>query len=98
MRQNNHTYSLRAERDIQHIYRDTFKKWGEIQADKYDASLKHSIDLITSNPNLGRKCDYIKSGYRRHESGHHIIFYRQRKNNILIIRILHEKMDIEKHF
>ena len=95
--QSKYTYSLRAERDVKKIYKDTFKKRGLVQADKYDSGLLSSVRLLASNPNLGRRSDHIKTGYRRHESGHHIIFYRQRKNDIFIVRILHKKMLPKKH-
>ena len=92
-----YTYSLSAERDVKKIYKDTFKKRGLAQADKYDAGLFNSVSLLAENPLLGRKCNHIRTSYCRYESGHHVIFYRQRKKDILIVRILHKKMLPEKH-
>ena len=91
-----YTYSVRAERDVKKIYLDTAKQWGMAQADKYNAGLEDSLNLLTDNPELGRECDYIKKGYRRHEYERHIIFYRKRKSDILIVRILYDAMDIKK--
>ncbi len=40
-------------------------------------------------------CDEIRQGYRKYYQGRHVIFYRQAGEDIEIIRILHERMDIE---
>lgn len=89
-----YTYSNLAEQDLIDIYLYSARTWGQKQADSYDAGLKHTIDMLVDSPNIGRDCDDIKVGYRRFEHKHHIIFYRQRKTDILIVRILHEAMDI----
>jgi len=90
-----YTYSVRAEHDIKKIYLNTVQDWGISQADKYDAGLMHSLQLLADNPDLGRKCDEVRKGYHRHEYERHIIFYRKRKEDILIVRIIHDRMDIK---
>ena len=92
-----YTYSLRAEGDVKKIYLDTAREWGMAQADKYEEGLEKSLQLLADNPGLGRKCDYIKEGYQRHEYERHIIFYRKRESDIFIIRILHDRMDAKRH-
>ncbi|MCU7837489.1 MAG: type II toxin-antitoxin system RelE/ParE family toxin [gamma proteobacterium symbiont of Taylorina sp.] len=94
--QSKYTYSIRAEHDVKKIYLDTAIKWGMAQADKYNDGLEHSINLIAGNPDLGRQCDYIRKEYHRHEYERHIIFYRKRKQDILIVRIIYDAMDIKK--
>ena len=56
-----------------------------------------SIQLIVDEPQLGRACDEIRKGYRKHHVGRHLIFYRQTTSHIEIIRILHESMDVDSH-
>jgi len=41
---------------------------------------------------LGRLCDDVRPGLRRHEHGRHVVFYRQGRGGILISRILHQRM------
>ena len=94
---NRYVYSKRAERDLKNIYINTAKTRGATQADQYDGGLKDAAVLLAENPGLGRRCDEIKGGYQRFEHGHHIIFYRKRKADIFILRILHERMDIKRH-
>lgn len=91
------TYSELAAQDLIDIYLYTAQTWGQKQADLYDTGLEQAATLLVNNPNLGRTCDDIKIGYRRFEHKHHVIFYRQRKADIFIIRILHKSMDICQH-
>lgn len=92
-----YTYSKRAERDLIDIYLTTAKEWGSAQADKYDAGLEKTVKLLTDSSTLGRNIDHIKVGCHRFEYERHIIFYRKRETDILIIRILHDRMDVERH-
>ena len=92
-----YTYSKRAERDLISIYKDTAKTWGIAQADKYDTGLESAIQLLADNPDLGRSCDDIKTGFKRFEHESHIVFYRKRKTNIFIVRILHNRRDVKRH-
>jgi len=95
--QGRYTYSLRAENDIKNIFLGTAREWGTTQAEKYDSGLEKSLRSLADNPDLGRKCDVLKIGYQCYQYGRHIIFYRKRKNDIFIIRILHDRMDVKHH-
>jgi len=48
-------------------------------------------------PHRGRACDDIRPGYRKYHVGRHLIFYRESPEGLEIIRILHDRMDIETH-
>ena len=48
-------------------------------------------------PSLGRACDDIRTGYRRYAEGSHTIFYREAGGGIEIVRILHGRMDPDRH-
>jgi toxin ParE1/3/4 len=94
---NKYTYSKLAEQDLIDIYLYTARTWGQKQADSYDAGIERIITRLADSPSIGRACDEIKIGFHRFEHKHHIIFYRQRQTDILIVRILHESMDIRNH-
>ncbi len=85
--------SKRADKDFKGIYKYTYKKFGEQQADKYTDSLEQCFSLLSEMPTIGRNVDYIKKGVLRHEHQKHTIFYRARKQDIFVVRILHEDMD-----
>ncbi|MGS2724581.1 type II toxin-antitoxin system RelE/ParE family toxin [Porticoccus sp. GXU_MW_L64] len=91
------TLSKRADQQTKDIYKSTQAERGEHQADKYIGGLEHSLQLLADMPDMGRKCDHINKGYRRHEYGAHIIFYRKRKADIFIIQIMPDRMDVKNH-
>jgi plasmid stabilization system protein ParE len=48
-------------------------------------------------PGLGRKAFHLRPKLLRFEHENHTIFYLRRKSAILVIRILHGRMDPERH-
>jgi toxin ParE1/3/4 len=86
----------RAIEDLNIIWDYTFKKWSESQADKYYAMLKQSCADIGKNPGIGNKFAQIRENLRGLHSGRHIIFYETiNKDEVEVIRILHERMDLK---
>jgi toxin ParE1/3/4 len=64
---------------------------------RYIGNLEVCCQVLADNPNIGRRCDDIRPGLRRHEHGKHILLYRQERGGILISRILHQRMLPERH-
>lgn len=95
---NKFQYAKRAANHLKKIYLDTAQEWGIAQADSYESSLKEALQLLADNPDMGRTCDHIRKGYRRHEHKHHIIFYRKQEDGILVMSVIHESRDIERLF
>jgi toxin ParE1/3/4 len=81
--------------DLEEIWLFTAEKWSIEQADRYYTLLFDDIEYICSNVNSGKSMDLVRKGYRGSKVKSHLIFYRVNKNLIEIIRILHERMDIE---
>lgn len=82
--------------DLNNIWEYTFEKWSETQADKYYAKLKLSCSEIGNNPEIGKEYNDISKNLFGLNSGRHIIFYQFiAKNEIEVIRILHERMDLK---
>jgi toxin ParE1/3/4 len=65
----------------------------------YLADLEETLQLLADNPKLG--CGYTsgktKTDYHYHRYVSHVIYYRQREQDIFVVRILHKKMLPEKH-
>ena len=88
--------SEKANQDIEKIWLYTFENWSLEQADRYYNLIIDEIEFIAENFESGKYVDYIKKGYRASIVKSHTIFYkRSRKNIVEIIRVLHQKMDIE---
>lgn len=90
------SYKLSAEADqkLEEIYEYSFLHYGEAKADEYYNSLHETFLLLCEQPKLGRSF----YEYRRHEHEYHVIFYKIENAHILIVRILHEKEEIEGKF
>jgi len=84
--------------DLEYIYEYTLSTWGFNQAEKYQDELYACMINISENPMLG-SIYYFKSGnYRKMNINRHVIFYRQTKRDCLVVRILHERMDLHAVF
>jgi toxin ParE1/3/4 len=86
-----------AERDVLDIYLYTLKHFGPAQADKYTSELFARFSAVAARPSLGRDFGDIHAGARRANQGSHAIYYRPDAYGILILRILHQKMDPARH-
>ena len=65
------------------------------QADRYCNLIFDEINYICKNSDAGKPMDHVRKGYRASKVKFHLIFYKVSDNIIEIIRILHERMDIE---
>lgn len=87
-----------ARKDFVDIGRFTAEKWGKRQRDKYLKQLDEAFKLLSRQPEIGRDADDIKSGHKKFSQGSHIIFYRAgTESRIVVIRILHDSMDVDQH-
>jgi toxin ParE1/3/4 len=88
--------SEKANEDIEKIWLYTYENWSLEQADRYYNLILDEIEFIAENFESGKSVDYIKKGYRATLVKSHIIFYKKSRRNIVeIIRVLHQKMDVE---
>lgn len=94
---NNCTFSKLAESDLQAILDYTVDTWGGEQAGIYLDGLVDCFNRIAKTPLLGRGCDELRPGMRRIECNKHVVFYRQTKAGIRIIRVLHQRMLPNRH-
>ena len=70
--------------------------WGKLQRDRYLSALDKAFHALAKDHLKGRDCGEIRDGYRKHQVGKHIIFYHEIDASLIeIVRILHERMDIE---
>jgi toxin ParE1/3/4 len=83
--------------DLRSIGRYTQSTWGHEQRNKYLSKLDDAFHVIAKEPYIGIGCDYIRKGYRKYHVGRHLIFYRQTEDHVEIVRILHDRMDVESH-
>lgn len=87
----------RARADLDEIWDYTADRWGLDQAETYTRQLWKNIAIVADRPSLGRECTEVRRGYRMYPTGSHVLFYRHTTLGIDVVRILHERMDYERH-
>ena len=88
--------SHKAYEDIENIWLYTFENWSLEQADRYINLLFDEIEYLADNPNSGKDFNHVRKNYRCSKVKSHLIFYRLDKQSYIeVIRILHQRMNIE---
>ncbi len=75
----------------------TRREWGAAQKRKYLGQIKGTFKALRDTPGLGAPRDDINKGLCAHPVRKHVIFYRETKNELVIVRVLHESMDPKRH-
>jgi len=90
-------FSKEAEKDLIEIYRYGFINYGEDKSDLYIEALKEKCQFLVDMPNLCSDRDEFNPPIKIHHHRKHLIIYVIEDSNILIVRVLHERMDIQQH-
>jgi toxin ParE1/3/4 len=86
--------SDRADKDIGDIARYTIERHGIEQARHYRAFIIACFEFLSENPEAGRAIDDVRIGYRCFNHQSHVIFYKADGRDVLIVRVLHNRMDV----
>ena len=88
--------SEKANEDLENIWLYTYENWSQEQADRYYNLILNEIEYIAKHFESGKSMEHIRKGYRSTKVKSHLVFYRKSKRSTVeIIRILHQRMDIE---
>ena len=88
--------SEKANEDLENIWLYTYENWSQEQADRYYNLILNEIEYIAKHFESGKSMEHIRKGYRSTKVKSHLVFYRKSKRDTVeIIRILHQRMDIE---
>jgi len=80
--------------DLESIYQFSFDTWGRVQAEKYQDELFDLMNNILENPEIGKLYYYKEGNYRNLHVNRHLIFYRIDEKYCIVVRILHERMEL----
>ena len=95
---NRYLLSPAAQADLEQIWDYTRDRWGADPAEQYLRELQRAVERIAANPQIGRQCDEIRPGYRKLAAGSHTLFYRVNAEDVVdVIRVLHQRMDVDRH-
>ena len=87
--------SERAEADLREIWRWTYARFGEKQADCYLDELEGGMRACAADPESGKDRDSLRRGYRSRPIRKHVVFYTFGTDQVLVQRVLHGSMDFE---
>ncbi len=83
--------------DLDGIWEYTFKYWSKDQADRYHKLIISEIEFAAENRNSGKSMGHVKEGYHVTYMKSHMIFFKRIEGIVEVIRILHQKMDVESN-
>ncbi|MFZ1180370.1 MAG: type II toxin-antitoxin system RelE/ParE family toxin [Herbaspirillum sp.] len=83
-----------AEHDLEIIWTHTSQQWSVEQANRYTNMLMAAFAELTQSPKTAPACDHIRPGYRRRSVERHMIYFRITVYGIVVVRILHDRMDV----
>lgn len=89
-------FSPAAETDIEKIWDYSAENWGPDQADHYTDEIRDACYALAVDRKRGRPVD-VRSGYLKLSVGSHMIYFRDDGDRLKIMRVLHNKQDVERH-
>lgn len=93
----NYRLSVEALSDLEKIWFHGADQWGMNRADEYSMKLEKMCEFLAENPAIGTAKENLYPSLKGHPMGSHTIYYLKQEATILIVRILHQSMDVEKH-
>lgn len=85
-----------ARRDLARIWSDTADRWGIDQADGYGAAINARFGSIADFPASYPEYRSKRGAFRKAASGEHLIFYVVSDRAVKVVRILHNRMDVDE--
>ena len=85
-----------AKVDLATIWFATADRWGVDQADAYVRTIETRIARICDYPESYPEYAGPSDTFRKAPSGEHLIFYVVEGRIVEVVRILHNRMDVEK--
>ena len=87
----------KAAADLSDIADFTIAEFGIEQAGRYRDQFARCFASLLDNPFLGRSANELAPGLRRIRQQAHVVFYQPSEEVILVVRVLHHRMDFEQH-
>ena len=86
-----------ARRDLEEISSYSTERWGAERAKVYLSALIARFAWLPRNRSLWRAREDIREGLFSYRESQHIIYFRSHREGIEIVRVLHARMDPDRH-
>lgn len=84
-----------ARADLTGIWDYTEERWGVVQAERYTRQIEQVFQALSDGTGISYDAEEIRSGYRKAIVGRHMVYFRTEDDQIVVIRILHQSMDVD---
>ena len=89
------TLTPRAEHDLDEIWRYTRTEFGAAQAAAYLRRLGVAMEGLCGTPFSAPEVSEVGGGVRKKSIGAHRLFYKVDDAAVIVLRVLHARMDID---
>jgi toxin ParE1/3/4 len=86
-----------ARSDLESIRRYSERTWGAERTVSYMAALRETLKRLRSGQIAWRKRDDLRPDLKMATSGRHRVFFEDDDSRVLVIRVLHDRMDYRRH-
>lgn len=86
-----------ARDDLKSIRRYSQRTWGPERTLQYMAGLRDTMKGLVAGTVLSRDRNDLKLGLRMTACGRHCVFFEANESRVLVLRVLHDKMDYPSH-
>ncbi|MFO6447506.1 type II toxin-antitoxin system RelE/ParE family toxin [Erythrobacter sp. NE805] len=83
-----------ARQDLANIWSYTATTWSIEQADFYVGQIGAQMEKLLVFPEIGTPLEGLLTGYRKVRTGSHRIIYRTAEQQLIVVRIIHEREDV----
>ncbi len=89
--------SPKTKADLSNIWEYTLTECGISQAEKYVRELWAAMQKQACDSSTSVDISHVRKGYRKTKSGSHVNFFKLPPAGMDVVRILHQRMDFERH-
>ncbi len=86
-----------ARADLKSIRRYSQRTWGSDRTAQYMAALRDTLKGLLTGTVISRHRDDLRPGLQMAISGRHCVFFEADPSRILVVRVLHDRMDYQRH-
>jgi toxin ParE1/3/4 len=86
-----------ARADLKSIRRYSVRTWGQDRTSQYMTALRDTLKELVRGTVLTRNRDDLRPGLKMATSGRHCIFFEANESRVLVVRVLHDRMDYRRH-
>ena len=86
-----------ARADLKSIRRYSQRTWGLQRTTQYMAALRDAMKGLVAGTVVSRNRDDLRPGLQMATSGRYCVFFEADPSRILVVRVLHDRMDYQRH-